>query len=177
MSKSTLRKELAGFDAEQLREIILDLYSAKKEAKEYLDFFINPDLDKLNNKTLEALGKEIGRVKRRYVSPRWTRVNALIKNYASLNPGAEHVINIYWSAVKIAAVEMTHYYVSPTFEPGFFKLFDKMLEYGDKNQVLDIVLPDVLKYIDNTTGSSKKSIHYIGINLKQRLELFRPSMR
>ena len=46
MSKTALKKALAGMDAAQLTELITDLYEARSEAKEYLDFYINPDIDK-----------------------------------------------------------------------------------------------------------------------------------
>ena len=177
MSKASLKKELATFNAEQLREIILDLYNARKEAKEYLEFFINPDIEKLNDKTTEALKKEIGRVKRRMVSPRWTRVNAILKNYDTLRPGPEHVIKIYWTAVKLAAVEMSLYYVSATFETGLMKLFTKTIEYGDKNQVLATIFPEILKYIDDASVSPNKTFRYIGSCFKRTIETYRPKMK
>ncbi len=51
MSKATLKKELKNFDADQLREILLDLYSARKESKEYPDFFVDHDIDAMIEKT------------------------------------------------------------------------------------------------------------------------------
>ena len=45
MSKTALKKVLAGMTAQQLTELITDLYEARSEAKEYLDFYINPDIE------------------------------------------------------------------------------------------------------------------------------------
>ncbi len=45
MSKVQLKKHLAQLTKEQVIEVILELYDARKEAKEYLDFYLNPNDD------------------------------------------------------------------------------------------------------------------------------------
>lgn len=64
MSKAKLKKELANMTAEQLREMILDAYDAAPEIKEYFEYFMNPDEDKLMQSFFEFVKKEIHRVKR-----------------------------------------------------------------------------------------------------------------
>ena len=44
MSRTTLRKAIKDFDAEELRQLIMDIYARSKEAKEILDFYANPDI-------------------------------------------------------------------------------------------------------------------------------------
>ena len=46
MSKTTVKKSLEGFDAGELRQLILDIYTKSKEAKEILDFYAVPDIAK-----------------------------------------------------------------------------------------------------------------------------------
>ena len=43
MSKSTIKKLLQSMKKEDIIEMVLDLYSARKEAKEYLEFYAEPD--------------------------------------------------------------------------------------------------------------------------------------
>lgn len=43
MSKAKLKKYLQSLPQEHLVQVILDLYDARKEAKEYLEFFMDPD--------------------------------------------------------------------------------------------------------------------------------------
>ena len=43
MSKRELKAALKDLDREQLTDLILELYSDVKQAKEYLDFYANPD--------------------------------------------------------------------------------------------------------------------------------------
>ena len=50
MSKLRLTKEIKQLERHQLEQMILDAYAARKEIKEYFDFFLNPDVDKLIEK-------------------------------------------------------------------------------------------------------------------------------
>ena len=45
MTKAQLKKHLQKLPKEQVIEVILELYDARKEAKEYLDFYTNPNED------------------------------------------------------------------------------------------------------------------------------------
>ncbi|MGL5937666.1 MAG: DUF6155 family protein [Phocaeicola sp.] len=45
MSKVQLRKHLSTLSKEQIIEVVLELYDARKEAKEYLEFYLNPNED------------------------------------------------------------------------------------------------------------------------------------
>ena len=43
MSKSTIKKLLQSMTKAEIIEMVLELYSARKEAKEYLEFYACPD--------------------------------------------------------------------------------------------------------------------------------------
>lgn len=45
MSKAQLKKCLSKLTKEQVIEVVLELYDARKEAKEYLDYYVNPNDD------------------------------------------------------------------------------------------------------------------------------------
>ena len=45
MSKATVKKILMSMQKEELIGMVLEMYDARKEAKEYLEFFANPDED------------------------------------------------------------------------------------------------------------------------------------
>ena len=55
MSKAKLKKYLQTLSKEQVIEVILELYDARKEAKDYLEFYLTPD----NNAELEKCKKAI----------------------------------------------------------------------------------------------------------------------
>ena len=43
MSKAKLKKHLLSLTKEQITDIVLELYDARKEAKDYLEFYLAPD--------------------------------------------------------------------------------------------------------------------------------------
>ncbi len=45
MSKAQLKKHLASLDKSQIIEVVMELYEARKEAKDYLEFYLNPNED------------------------------------------------------------------------------------------------------------------------------------
>ena len=45
MSKAQLKKHLLKLTQEEVIDVILELYDARKEAKEYLEFYMNPNDD------------------------------------------------------------------------------------------------------------------------------------
>ena len=46
MSKARLKKTLNSLSKEQIIEIVTEMYDARKEAKEYLEYWLEPDSDK-----------------------------------------------------------------------------------------------------------------------------------
>ena len=90
MSKAALKKEFAGMTREQIIQIVLDAYAARKEVREYFDFFIDPDVDKLMEKTIARIDKELMRGKHGRSTSRITLVRRAIKDFASFDPGAEY---------------------------------------------------------------------------------------
>lgn len=57
MSKAALKKALKEIDRDGLAEIICEMYDARPEAKEYLEFWINPDVDKELDKYKQKIFK------------------------------------------------------------------------------------------------------------------------
>ena len=43
MSKVALKKYLGTLEKSEIIDVVLDLYDARKEAKEYLEYILNPD--------------------------------------------------------------------------------------------------------------------------------------
>lgn len=58
MSKTSLKKYIATLDAGQLREFILEFYSSRREIKEYIDFYLEPDSRAKAEKYRQKIGRE-----------------------------------------------------------------------------------------------------------------------
>lgn len=84
MSKAQLKKYIQELDRAHLEEFVLDIYSDVKPAKEYLDFFLNPDVNKVVEKTQRAIyskvyrpsGEPLGRLK-------FSKINDIMKDFAN----------------------------------------------------------------------------------------------
>lgn len=177
MSKATLKKVLAGFNAEQLREIILDMYSARKEAKVYLDFFVDPDIDTLMENTRKALYKELNRVKKRALSPRWTVLRRTIKDVETLNISPEHVIELMQYTLHNAITDYADYYVSITYPSGMERFLETTIKYGDTHCVLDRVLPLLMTDISRLEKMKPVDRAHSAARMKNIIESYRPAMR
>ncbi len=140
MSKAQLKKELAGMSAEQLVQIVLDAYSARKETRDYFEFFLNPDVDKLYAKTLAAVDKELMRSKHGHSTSRITVVRRAIKDFASYDPGAEYVLRLMLDTLEHILVREKYVYFKETFEKGSRRLVDDILAYADTHAMVDSTL-------------------------------------
>lgn len=137
MSKTQLKKELATLDREQLTSLILELYDARKEAKAYFEFFINPDLDKLTERFQADIAKEMSRGKYTKSTARLSRVRTSIRDYASYGVPAEAVLSLMAYSLKLGLQVERAKYVSKTFMSGMVRLASDILKEGDKRLMFD----------------------------------------
>ena len=102
MSKAKLKKYLQTLPQEHLVQVILDLYDARKEAKEYLEFFMDPD----PKTALEKAKKEIYR---NYFSPQGKprakmsvkTGNDIVNNFIKLDIPSEQVSDLMLYHVEV----------------------------------------------------------------------------
>ncbi|MDE7153348.1 MAG: hypothetical protein K2O00_02735 [Muribaculaceae bacterium] len=106
MSKAGLKKELKQLDKDELIEVILDIYSLRKDAKEYFEYYINPDVDKLFRKYEDKIFKELKRVKKRFwrkeTAARPSVIKRAIKEFESFGSGKEWTVKLMFSTVENA---------------------------------------------------------------------------
>ncbi len=141
MSKTQLKKELMGMTTEQITELVLDLYAARPEAKEYLEFFLSPDIDKRLEKAKINIDKELLRNSRRgYYRPRMTRIKRFIRDIQSLNPGAEHVIDIYMYTLRRITVVGSDNWIKEATQRSAARLLTDTIKIADTAGRLDMVL-------------------------------------
>lgn len=58
MSKAKLKKHLLSLTKEQITDIVLELYDARKEAKDYPEFYLAPDCNAELEKSKKAIRNE-----------------------------------------------------------------------------------------------------------------------
>lgn len=101
MSKKSLLKELQSMSHEQLVQIISDAYDARPEIKEYLEFFINPDTDKLTSRQSAIVERELSRVKWGRSRARVTNIKSTVKLVIGFNPGNDVVLRYMFSTLTM----------------------------------------------------------------------------
>lgn len=149
MSKTQLKRELQHLDADQLRELLVEVYEARKEAKEYLDFFINPDIDKMMEKYKTAANKEIGRVTRHRARPRVTRLRKLIKDFSGFNPGAEYEAELMTYIIEQFCSIGADNWIKESTQQSMAKHVGSTLVFIDRHGIVNDYLPRITKAIEN----------------------------
>lgn len=170
MSKQRLKKEIEQLERHQLEQMILDAYAAKKEIKEYFDFFLNPDIEKLTEKYKVAISKEFSRSKRGHSKARISTVKKLIKEFEGFQPGFDVEIDLLFYVINYALLTETTVYFSETLMKGIAALAQKMIEIADRNLVADKVLMNLTALLHDETGGSRYFRRY----LRESIEAIRP---
>lgn len=169
MSKTQLKKELAQMTAEQIAELVLVLYEARPEAKEYLDFYIRPDIDAKLDKVRKLINKEIVRTSRGRSKMRSTKLRRFIKDISSLNPGPEAVCEIMTFTIEAACTAGSRYWVKETTQRSLVKLMQDTIVEADRAGLLDIYLSRIRTSIEQM-GPSPHHSGYFKTQLREGLE-------
>ena len=148
MSKTTVRKALRDFDAEELRQLIFDLYEKSKDAKELLDFYAVPDIRAKREQYEKPILKEATRRYKRSPKPRFTRIRATVKQFARLDVGPEAVASLMAFAIleflKVAGDGVS---LSDATVTGANKFLHETLTFMSDHMLLDEWLPQIDKNV------------------------------
>lgn len=147
MSKTQLKKLLVHLDQEQMTQLILDLYDARPEAKDYLDFYAQPDIDTRLDKAKKLIDKEVRRRQRGFPRPRVTKIKRYIRDISSLNPGNEFTLEIMTYAFEELCRQAEYPYKEAT-QKGCAKLLTDTIVLADKSGMLGEYLERVGKAVD-----------------------------
>ena len=160
MSKTGLKKELKTLSEEQVKEMVLDLYTSCKEARQYLDFFVDPDVDELFEKHFKEIEKEAWRGKYGRSTARISRIKGTVRHFMSFNAGADHDLALMEKTIVEMLRVAYRRYVSGPFEAGIVRLAVDMLKYGEQQQMFDRALAayDRILSSDCQTRSMKREL-------------------
>lgn len=85
MSKSEVKKYIKELDRTALEELVLDLYSARKEAQEFLDYAIKPN-DNLKLQTYKAIVEREFLPNRGIGKMRFSECRKAVRDFKALDP-------------------------------------------------------------------------------------------
>ncbi len=171
MSKTQLKKEIKSLPREQLEQMIIEAYDARKEIKIYFDFFLNPDVEKLIDRYNIEVTKEFNRNKRGYSKARITNLRRLYKEFKAFHAGFDKEIELLMHIIIIALRSERVFNFSETMMRGIGSLLKELVLLSDANLVADKVISDLTTLLDdNATGT-----RYFRRYLREQLESIRPT--
>lgn len=142
MSLTSINKELKEYTREQLIELIADLYKAKNiSAREYLEFMIRPDEDKLYRRSLETIAREASRIKRGYGRFRGTKIKLELHRFDAFGTSSELRIELRVATLRfLCSVSREYTFGNP--QCNFVKwLLSDTMTLADRNLLLPKYLP------------------------------------
>lgn len=139
--------------AEQISEMVLDLYAARSEAREYLDFFVSPDIEKKLEKSRSSIKKEMSRNSKGRNKSRSTRIRRFIKDISSLNPGTEPVAEIMTFAVEAFCEVGSDQIIKTSVQNGYARLLHDTIIYINDAGLVGDYLPRIEKAVDSMSSS------------------------
>jgi len=149
MSKTALRKELKQMSHEQLEQIILDAYDARREIKEYFEFFLNPDVERLLEKHLAAVTKELARVKWGRSRARVSNIKKAVKDFIGFAPGAEACLDMMMQTLRHVAMVERYVTYTATQERYAASLIKDIVNFGDEHEMADVVAARITELLQN----------------------------
>ena len=146
MSKSQVKKLLAGMSKEEVINIVMELYDARKEARDYLDYYVNPNENKELEKFKKIVLKEFDDDISRDPQCRFSVCRKALSDFKKLAPSTETL------------AEAMVYYVERVCEFSFdagdlweqyydsaVSNFRSMLKFLMKNDMLEAMMPRVVQ--------------------------------
>lgn len=121
MSKAALKKTLLAMEKEQVVEMVMEMYAARKEAREYLEFWLDPDPKKELEKRKKQLYSVFVSAEKPIRSPRIPEANKIVKDFMAItfDPDQKMQLLIYLLKLYMAWMEIRGRRL--TFRPGVEK--------------------------------------------------------
>lgn len=136
MAKAELKKLLLSMDRTELISLILDLYSAKKEITEYLDYFVNPDEADQFLKAKRTIENEYFPL-RGCPKERLSVAKKAISDFSKLKPTQEQVAELMIFLVECGCKYTNEYGdMNDSFYTGMENNFNRALKFMKKHNLL-----------------------------------------
>lgn len=136
MAKSDLKKLLQTMDKAELITLILELYGAKKEFKEYLDYYVNPNEKEQFQKAKKIIEKEYFPEKG-WPKERLSVAKKAISDFSKLKPSPELEAELMIFLVECGCRYTNDYGdMSESFYTGMENNFSRALKFMKKHELL-----------------------------------------
>ncbi|MGM9870595.1 MAG: DUF6155 family protein [Muribaculaceae bacterium] len=146
MSKKDLKAALKGLDRDQLTELILEVYSKIKEAKKFLDFYADPDEEKLAEEIkAEIFSNFFSRTFRRK-KIKLAPAKRMVSNFAKLGVSPHLVLDVMIYMLEMAdAAYHSGYRFTESFFDSMQKNYEAAQAYAEKHDLYDAEIKERLE--------------------------------
>lgn len=161
MSKAALKKELKNFTSGQLLEVILNVYDASKDAKAYLEFFLNPDPEAYLKTKYEEIFAEIKRTKRGLSKGRISVIRNIIKQGVAYGLSPEYIERLMSGAISLLLSTERYIYYPSSLYCGTLKLTADYITWANKNGMFSEAVNNIHKLVTDPkagTGQFRTAI-------------------
>ena len=134
MSKATIKKLLRSMSKEQIIEMVIEMYDARKEAKDYLEYYASPDENSKLEEYKDIIREEFYPEGRREPKTRFSVCRKAVADFKKLKPSADALAELMLSYMEYA-IEFTY-------------------DYGDMWE----------QYYDSVEGNFDKTVQFIAKN-------------
>lgn len=174
MSKAALKKELKNFTPEQLTEVILNTYDSSKEAKAYLEFFLNPDPEGFVKEKLDAIFKELKRTRRGSLSKcRISVIRGHIKQGIAYGLPPEYINRLIASSISLLVSGERYIYYPASLFNGTYRLVTDYINWAEKNGMLSSALATIEKLTNDSqigTESMRRNVAETAANAVRNIK-------
>lgn len=170
MSKSKLKTELSNLEKEQLIEVILEMYDKRKDAKEYFNFYLNPDSKVLREKYEKKIFSEIKRSKYGKSKARITAIKRNLAEFESFSPDTEEIFTLYLNTLANLLYHERLLKYSVTLVTGTKDLALKYIDLGIKEDQLERRLKEIDELIGNKRICRNFMHDLIFVNIEDKLK-------
>ena len=109
MSKATIKKLLRSMSKEQIIEMVIEMYDARKEAKDYLEYYASPDENSKLEEYKDIIREEFYPEGRREPKTRFSVCRKAVADFKKLKPSADALAELMLSYMEYA-IEFTYDY-------------------------------------------------------------------
>lgn len=169
MGKAQLKKEIQALSREELEHLVLEAYEARKEIKQYFDFFLDPDAAKLSEKYKTAIDKELKRGKRGHSRARTSVIKRALKDFSSFQPGFEYELDLMFHTIAMAMLAEAQLNFTEAQCNAYGKLLLDMIALADRNLAADKMLIRTASLLENPHSGSVYFRRYLKKLLDENL--------
>ena len=153
MSKSTIKKLLKSMTKDEIITMVLELYSARKEAKDYLEFYAEPDEQGKLEEYKDIIREEFYPKRNREPQMRFSVCRKAVSDFKKLKPPADAIAELMVSYMEWA--------IQATYDYGdLWEQYYDSVE-GNFSKTIDFIVENDLwkKYDDRLQQCVKLSSH------------------